>query len=66
VPSSASPDFGRPFAEIFGRYNHDFYRMDPMLFSPGVVMFHNVDTGNRFHFGRLEPGVLAESFGGRC
>ena len=35
VPSSASADFGRPFAEIFARYEHDFYRIDPLLFQPG-------------------------------
>jgi methenyltetrahydromethanopterin cyclohydrolase len=64
VPSGASPDFGRPFAEIFARYDHDFYRIDPMLFSPAVVEFYNVDTGNTFRFGRMAPEVLAESFGG--
>jgi methenyltetrahydromethanopterin cyclohydrolase len=65
VPSSASPDFGRPFAEIFTRYDHDFYRIDPMLFSPAVVRFYNVDTGSTFDFGRMAPEVLAESFGTR-
>jgi methenyltetrahydromethanopterin cyclohydrolase len=65
VPSSASADFGRPFAEIFARYDRDFYRIDPLLFSPAVVAFHNVDTGQKHRFGRLAPEVLAESFGGR-
>lgn len=62
VPSSASPDNGRPFAEIFNRYDHDFYRIDPMLFSPAVVTFHNRDTGRSHTFGRAAPEVLAESF----
>lgn len=62
VPSSASPDFGRPFAEIFARYDHDFYRIDRQLFSPAVVTFHNRETGNRFTYGRAAPEVLAESF----
>jgi methenyltetrahydromethanopterin cyclohydrolase len=62
VPSNSSPDYGRPFAEIFSRYNNDFYRIDPMLFSPGSVVFVNVDTGQRHEFGRLAPDVLAESF----
>jgi methenyltetrahydromethanopterin cyclohydrolase len=62
VPSSASPDFGRPFAEIFARYNHDFYRIDRQLFSPAVVTFHNRDTGRSFTFGHAAPEVLAESF----
>jgi methenyltetrahydromethanopterin cyclohydrolase len=62
VPSSASPDFGRPFAEIFARYDHDFYRIDRQLFSPAVVTFHNRETVRSFSFGRAAPEVLAESF----
>jgi methenyltetrahydromethanopterin cyclohydrolase len=62
VPSNSSPDYGRPFGEIFARYNNDFYKIDPMLFSPGFVVFVNVDTGQRHEFGRLAPDVLAESF----
>ena len=53
VPSNSSPDYGRPFGEIFARYNNDFYRIDPLLFSPGFVVFVNVDTGKRHEFGRL-------------
>jgi methenyltetrahydromethanopterin cyclohydrolase len=63
VPSGASPDFGRPFAEIFARYDHDFYRIDPLLFSPAVVKFFNCDTGRTHRFGCFAPDVLAESFG---
>jgi methenyltetrahydromethanopterin cyclohydrolase len=62
VPSNSSPDHGRPFREIFARYNHDFYRIDPLLFSPGLVKFVNVETGQRHAFGQLAPDVLAESF----
>jgi methenyltetrahydromethanopterin cyclohydrolase len=62
VPSNASTDHGRPFAEIFARYNHDFYKIDPMLFSPAVVVLHNNKTGHTFKYGNLEYGVLAESF----
>src|SRR3954468_16093280 len=62
VPSNSSPDYGRPFSEIFARYNNDFYRIDPLLFSPGSIVFVNVDTGQRHEFGRLAPDVLAESF----
>jgi methenyltetrahydromethanopterin cyclohydrolase len=62
VPSCASADFGRPFAEIFARYNHDFYRIDPMLFSPAVVTFRSLDSGRSLTFGQTSPDVLAESF----
>ncbi len=64
VPSRASTDYGRPFAEIFARYDHDFYRIDPLLFSPAMVTLVNAETGKRMQFGRLAPEVLLESFGG--
>jgi methenyltetrahydromethanopterin cyclohydrolase len=63
VPSSASADHGRPFAEIFARYDNDFYRIDPLLFSPAVIRLENIDTGREFQFGRFAPDVLQESFG---
>ena len=62
VPSSASRDHGDPFATIFARYNHDFYAVDPHLFSPAEVVFQNIETGRCQAFGRLEPGVLERSF----
>ena len=30
-------DLGQPFAAIFARYQHDFYRIDPLLFSPAMI-----------------------------
>jgi methenyltetrahydromethanopterin cyclohydrolase len=63
VPSSASPDHGAPFAEIFERYQRDFYRIDPLLFSPAVIVLHNLRTGKSHIFGRIEREVLRRSFG---
>ena len=62
VPSNASRDHGEPFSAIFARYNHDFYAVDPHLFSPAVVSFQNVETGRVQTFGALAPDVLARSF----
>jgi methenyltetrahydromethanopterin cyclohydrolase len=62
VPSSASPDHGAPFATIFERYHKDFYKIDPMLFSPAQIVFHNVRTGTSHVFGQTEPDVLRRSF----
>jgi len=64
VPSSASPDHGRPFIEIFERYQRDFYRIDPLLFSPAVVRFVNVQTGRSWEFGSCHPDILRASFSG--
>jgi methenyltetrahydromethanopterin cyclohydrolase len=62
VPSSASPDFGAPFASIFERYQNDFYKIDPMLFSPAEIVFVNLKSGRSFAFGRPKPDVLWQSF----
>ena len=64
VPSSASRDHGAPFADIFERYHRDFYQIDPLLFSPAWICFHNLRTGRTHAFGRLEPDVLRQSFFG--
>jgi methenyltetrahydromethanopterin cyclohydrolase len=63
VPSSASKDHGAPFAEVFARYNGDFYKIDPMLFSPAEVEFRNLKTGKCHRFGKAEPDLLRKSFG---
>jgi methenyltetrahydromethanopterin cyclohydrolase len=64
VPSCMSRDFGRPFSQIFARYEHDFYRIDPLLFSPALVTLINQDTGVIHEYGQFAPEILAESFGG--
>ncbi len=64
VPSSASADYGQPFAKIFAAYDRDFYKIDPLLFSPARVTFINLDTGRTQRFGCLNAEVLAQSFSG--
>ncbi len=62
IPSNASTDHGQPFRQIFERYERDFYRVDPHLFSPAVVNLVNLDTGRSFRFGKLLPNVVEQSF----
>jgi methenyltetrahydromethanopterin cyclohydrolase len=61
LPSSASADFGTPFYEIFKRYDNDFYKIDPLLFSPAEVWLTSASSGRTFHAGRLAPSVLQAS-----
>jgi methenyltetrahydromethanopterin cyclohydrolase len=61
VPASASRDYGTPFYEIFQRYGGDFYKIDPLLFSPAEVWLTSTETGRTFHAGRLNPEVLESS-----
>ena len=62
VPSSASKDHGAPFAELFARYG-DFYKIDPLLFSPAEVEFRNLKTGPLPPLRPVEPGLVRKSFG---
>jgi len=61
LPASASKDYGTPFCDIFKRYDSDFYKIDPMLFSPAEVWLTSATSGKTFHAGRLNPGVLRAS-----
>ncbi len=63
VPSSASSDHGAPFADIFERYERDFYRIDPLLFSPARIVLQNLRSGRCHVFGRIEREILRRSFG---
>ncbi len=63
LPSSASDDFGRPFAETFKQCNYDFYKIDPGLFSPAEVTVINQRSGRSWRFGSLRGDLVAESFG---
>lgn len=62
VPSNSSPDHGQPFAEIFRRVKGDFYKIDPLLFSPATIHFYNLKTGRCFKFGNLETNLLEKSW----
>jgi methenyltetrahydromethanopterin cyclohydrolase len=61
MPASASSDYGTPFYEIFKRYDSDFYKIDPMLFSPAEVWLTSATSGKTFHAGATNPDVLRAS-----
>ncbi len=61
LPSTASIDYGTPFYDIFTRYDRDFYKIDPMLFSPAEVWLTSLTSGRTFRGGRLNPDVLRAS-----
>jgi len=61
APSSASKSYGKPFLEIFKEANCDFYRIDPGLFAPAVLMVNNVKTGSVFKAGRINMEVYKRS-----
>lgn len=63
VPAMASASYGEPFLRIFAQAGHDFYKIDPHLFSPAEIVFQNLDTGRVQRFGQVNPQVLRQSFG---
>jgi methenyltetrahydromethanopterin cyclohydrolase len=62
APSLASEAYGRPFIEIFKEAKYDFYKIDPGLFAPAVLIINNAKTGNTFRSGKINTEALAKSF----
>jgi len=63
APSQASKSYGRPFFEIFKEAGYDFYKIDPGLFAPAVMVINNSKTGNTFRAGKINVDVLKQSLG---
>ena len=63
MPSNTSSDYGRPFGQIFKSYEYDFFKIDPMLFSPAKVIITSTQTGKSFTAGELNADLLKQSFG---
>jgi len=61
VPASSSRDYGQLFGELFKRYDGDFYKIDPFLFSPAVVTITNTASGRTFRAGRFDAAMLRAS-----
>ncbi len=66
LPSSASGDYGKPFGEVFKDVEYDFYKIDPMLFSPARVAVTALESGNTFHAGKIDLALLDKSFSNKC
>jgi len=62
APSKASESYGRPFIEIFKEANYDFYKIDPNLFAPAIIVVNNLRTGRTFKSGEINVKALKESF----
>ncbi len=62
LPSSASRDYGTSFFDIFQRYDNDFYKIDPLLFSPAEVFINELTSGRVFHAGKVNPEILKKTY----
>jgi methenyltetrahydromethanopterin cyclohydrolase len=61
IPSSSSPQFGRPFLELLKEYAGDFYRIDPLLFAPAEISLLSTRGGPPKTFGRVRLDLYAQA-----
>lgn len=61
IPSSTSEQYGQSFYELFKNVGFDFYKVDPLLFSPAEVTINHIESGKIYHAGELNPKVLKQS-----
>lgn len=61
VPSENSKSFGQTFLSLFKQCGHDFYKMDPRLFSPARLTLNHVRSGQKTVFGHLHPDKFLDS-----
>jgi methenyltetrahydromethanopterin cyclohydrolase len=51
------------FLDLFKEAGFDFYKIDPDIFAPAVVVVNNMVTGKTFRAGTLDIDVLKSSLG---
>jgi methenyltetrahydromethanopterin cyclohydrolase len=64
LPASASSDYGEPFGKVFKDAEYDFYKIDPLLFSPAQIRLTSTGSGRSFEAGQVNLAVLERSFWG--
>lgn len=64
LPASASSDYGEPFGKVLKDAEFDFYKIDPLLFSPAQIRLTSAGSGRSFEAGRVNLEVLERSFWG--
>jgi methenyltetrahydromethanopterin cyclohydrolase len=64
LPSSASDGYGQPFGKLLEDADWDFYKIDPLLFSPAEIRLVNSKSGRSFQAGGVDLDVLERSFRG--
>ncbi|KYH26107.1 methenyltetrahydromethanopterin cyclohydrolase [Halalkalicoccus paucihalophilus] len=62
VASTASEEYGRPFAEIFEDVDWELYDVPESIFAPAQVTI-DVLGGGTYHYGQRNEELLTDSFG---
>ncbi len=61
VPSSASPSFGKPFADIFREADYDFYKINPAIFAPARVAVNFLSSKKLETAGEVALNLIRKS-----
>lgn len=61
APSSNSEQYGQPFYKLFKSFDFDFYKVDPLLFSPAKVTIKDITNDEVYEAGELNIEVLKQS-----
>jgi methenyltetrahydromethanopterin cyclohydrolase len=62
VSSENSPSFGQPFLALFKAAGYDFYKLDPRLFAPAVIVIEHTPSRQSLRFGSVHPELLQASW----
>jgi len=63
TPSKVSRQYGKPFKETLKQADNDFYKIDPLLFAPAMLVVNNLETGTIFKAGEINVHMLKRSMG---
>lgn len=63
IPSASSPDYGRPFAEIFKEAGYDFYKINAEIFAPAEVSIENTETKEIRSAGSVNLEIIRKAIG---
>ena len=55
LPAAASSDYGEPFGKVLKNAEYDFYKIDPLLFSPAQIRLTSVASRPQLRGGRGQP-----------
>jgi methenyltetrahydromethanopterin cyclohydrolase len=58
IPSSSSPDYGKPFADIFKNAGYNFYKIDEGIFAPAEVTVENTTTDEIKKAGSINNDII--------
>ena len=51
------------FMQLFKEAGFDFYKIDPDIFAPAIIVVNNLKTGKTYRAGNLDVEVMKESLG---